>query len=98
MHDLPIQERLSKFLLTYCLTPHSTTGIAPAELLMGHIPSSFLDNLLPDLSLKVGNRQAKQKLSHTTLNQLALLYLKKLSLQRTSQECLLNGYLVQWQK
>ena len=64
MHDLPIQERLSKFLLIYCLTPHSTTGIAPAELLMGRRPRSLLDNLHPDLSLKVGNRQAKQKLSH----------------------------------
>ena len=64
MHDLPIQERLSKFLLTYRLTPHSATGIAPAELFMGHRPHSLLDNLRPDLSLKVGSRQVKQKLSH----------------------------------
>ena len=64
MHDLPIQERLSKFLLTYPLTLHSTTDIPPAELLIGHCPRSLMDNLRLDLSLKVGNRQAKQKLSH----------------------------------
>ena len=63
MHNLPIQEQLSKFLSTYHLTPHSTTGIVPVELLIGHYPCSLLDNLCPDLSLKVGNRQAKQKLS-----------------------------------
>ena len=31
---------------------------------MGRRPCSLLNNLRPDLSLKVGNRQAKQKLSH----------------------------------
>ena len=46
---------------------------------MGRRPRSLLDKR-PDLSLKVGNRQAKQKLS-----QLAFLQLEKLSLQRTSQ-------------
>ena len=64
MHDLPIQERLSKFLLAYPLTLHSTTDIPPAELLIGRCPRSLMDNLRLDLSLKVGNRQAKQKLSH----------------------------------
>ncbi len=64
MHNLPIQDRLSKFLLTYRLTPHTTTGIAPAELLMGRRPHSLLDNLIPDLSQKLEYRQVKQKLSH----------------------------------
>ena len=63
MHNLPIQDRLSKFLLTYRLTPHTTTGVAPAELLMGRRPYSLLDNLIPDLSQKVEYRQVKQKLS-----------------------------------
>ena len=31
----PIQEKLSKFLFTYLITPYFTTGIAPSELLMG---------------------------------------------------------------
>ena len=64
LSDLPIQERLSKFLFTYRLTPHTTTGIAPAELLMGRRPRAALDNLRPDVSQKVEHKQAKQKLSH----------------------------------
>ena len=64
MSDLPIQERLSKFLFIYRLTPHSTTGVAPAELLMGCRPHSLLDNLHPDISQRVERQQAKQKLCH----------------------------------
>ena len=64
MPDIPIQERLSKFLFTYRLTPHSTTGVAPAELLMGRRRRARLDNLHPDLAEHVEHRQAKQKQSH----------------------------------
>ena len=64
LSDLLIQERLSKFLFTYRLTPHTTTGIAPAELLIGCRPRTVLDNLHPDVSQKVEHKQAKQKLSH----------------------------------
>ena len=66
LSDLPIQERLSKFFFSYRLTPHTTTGVAPAELLMGRRPRSLLDNLHPDLSQRVEHRQAKQKQSHDT--------------------------------
>jgi len=31
-----VEEKLIKFLFKYRITPHSTTGIPPAELLMGH--------------------------------------------------------------
>ena len=30
-----VQEKISRFLLRYRVTPHSTTGLLPAELLMG---------------------------------------------------------------
>ena len=50
-------------MFTYCLTPHSTAGMAPAELLMGRRPLSLLDSLQPDLSLRVEYRQAMQKTS-----------------------------------
>lgn len=33
-----LKNRLAKFLFCYCLTPHSTTGVSPAELLLGRIP------------------------------------------------------------
>ena len=68
MHNLPIQDRLSKFLLTYRLTPHTTTGVVPAELLMDCRPRSLFDNLIPDLSQKVEYRQVKKKLSHYSSN------------------------------
>ena len=48
-----IQEKLSKFLFTYRLTPHSTTGVLPAELLMGHRLRSRLDLLFPDIRDRV---------------------------------------------
>ena len=59
-----IQTRLSKFLLWYRLTPHSTTGIAPAELLLGRRPRSVLDLMKPDLSSKVQQKQEAQKVHH----------------------------------
>ena len=54
-----IQEKLSKFLFTYRLTPHSTTGVSPAELLMGHRLQSRLDLLFPDIRDRVQSQQKK---------------------------------------
>ena len=48
-----LETRLSKFLLWYQLTPHSTTGFCPAELLMNRRPRSVLDLVKPDLKNKV---------------------------------------------
>jgi ribosomal protein L21E len=56
-----LQERLSKFLFKYRLTPHSTTGVAPSEMLMGRKLRSRLDLLFPDMSEKVRKQQEKQK-------------------------------------
>ena len=36
-------DRISRFLFQYQLTPHSTTGVSPAELLMGRSLHSNLD-------------------------------------------------------
>ena len=51
---------LSKFLFHYRLTPHTTTGIAPAELLLGRRPRSCLDLVKPDLSQQVQRKQLTQ--------------------------------------
>ena len=59
-----LETRLSKFLLWYRLTPHTTTGIAPAELLLGRLPRSILDLLRPDLDRKVKQKQESQKTHH----------------------------------
>ena len=42
-----VQERLSKFLLTYRITPHTSTGVSPAQLLMKRRLRSRLDRLSP---------------------------------------------------
>ena len=47
-----IQDWLSKFLLHY-RNPHTTTGVPPAELLMGRRLRTQLDLLFPDVSKRV---------------------------------------------
>ena len=59
-----IQERLSKFLFSYRITPHTVTGVSPAELLMGRRLHSRLDLLYPGISQKVQTQQSKQKQGH----------------------------------
>ena len=51
--------RISKFLLTYRLTPHPVTGEALSKLMFGRIISGSLDLVRPDLRNKVANNQAK---------------------------------------
>ena len=55
-----LQEKLSKFLFKYGITPHSTTGLPPAELLMERCPQSRLDMLFLDVSKTVEKAQDKQ--------------------------------------
>ncbi len=55
-----IQEHLSKFLLKYSIIPQTTTGVAPAQLLMGRRLQSHLDQLFPDLTQCVEKQQASQ--------------------------------------
>ena len=59
-----VAEKLTKFLFKYWITPHSTTGIPPAELLMGRRLRSQLDLLQPDLPSKIEYSQANQKSNH----------------------------------
>ena len=61
-----LEIRLARFLFWYTLTPHSTTGVSPAELLLGRIPRSQLDLLKPELSTKVQLKQEAQKKNHDT--------------------------------
>ena len=56
-----IETRLSKLLFWYRLTPHSTTGVPPSELLLGRVPRSLLK---PSLSTKVQQKQEVQKFNH----------------------------------
>ena len=59
-----LQDRVNSFLLKYCMTPQTTTGVSPAELLMGRKLRTHLDLLVPDIGGKVRMRQNLQKHSH----------------------------------
>ncbi len=59
-----IQEKLVKFLFMYRITPHSTTGVPPAELLMGRRLCSRFDAMYPDIGRTVEAKQWHQKKSN----------------------------------
>ena len=64
MKEGTIQTKLSRFLFKYRITPHSTTGQAPSELMFGRRLHTHFDNLHPDLNNKVRASQEKQKQAH----------------------------------
>ena len=43
-----LDTQLCRYLYTYCNTPHSSTGVSPAELLFKRCPASRLSQLKPD--------------------------------------------------
>ena len=56
-----IEDKLARFLFQYRITPHTTTGTSPAELLMGRRLRSQLDILKPSIADRVSNKQEEQK-------------------------------------
>ena len=63
MKDEPgsLSSKVSRFLLSYRSTPHSTTGESPAELFIGRKLRTRLSLLKPQLDNSVFEKQAKQK-------------------------------------
>ena len=61
---LSLQHRLAIVLMTQHVTPHSTTGVPPAELLMKRQLTTTLERIKPNLSEKVKEKQEKQKQYH----------------------------------
>ncbi len=59
MKEGTVQTNLSRFLFNYGITPHSSTGMLPAELLFGRRLNSHLDNLKPSLGEKIQQNQKK---------------------------------------
>ena len=59
-----IETRLSRFLFQYRITPHTTTGRSPAEMLMGRHLRSHLDQIRPDVAQRVQRSQERQKVNH----------------------------------
>ena len=54
-----IRTRLAKGLKAYRLTPHSTTGMSPAEMLLGRHPKARLDLLKPLTAERIEANQWK---------------------------------------
>ena len=53
------QQRLMSFLLTYRITPHTTTNIAPCTLFLKREVRTRFDLMRPDISGKVATKQAQ---------------------------------------
>ena len=64
---IPSQQCLAEFLLTYRVTPHSTTNESPSKLLMGRELRTCLDLLHPDCGSTVLEHQSQQKDQHDTV-------------------------------
>ncbi|KAI0231136.1 hypothetical protein LSAT2_018499, partial [Lamellibrachia satsuma] len=64
MHGGDLETKLARFLFDYRITPHSTTGIAPAELLMHRQLKTRLHLIRPDVGVKVVVEQTKQTAKH----------------------------------
>ena len=62
-----LELKLSHFLFHYRLTPQTTTGQSPTELLLGRRIKSRLDLLLPNVKTKVAQSLQRQKQNHDKL-------------------------------
>ena len=56
-----LETQISRFLFRYRITPHSTTAVSPAELLLGRRPRSHLDFVRPHLEQQVQDKQLAQQ-------------------------------------
>jgi len=62
--DGPLETRLNQFLFKYRITPQTTTGLSPAEMLFGRRLRSHLDLLMPTVARRVCANQQQQKVNH----------------------------------
>ena len=59
-----IQTQIDQLLFNYRITPQTTTGVSPAELMFGRRLRSVFDLMKPDLHNRVEKEQERQKLAH----------------------------------
>ena len=62
--DGTVETKLARFLLSYRITPQSTTGNSPAQLRWGRSLRSHLDLLRLDVAAKVHAAQSRQKIQY----------------------------------
>ena len=59
-----IETKVSRFLFRYRITPHTTTGQSPAQLLMNRQPKNRLALARPSIEKRVQSKQEEQKRGH----------------------------------
>ena len=59
-----LEAQVARFLFTYRITPQTTTGISPSELLLGQRLGCHLDFICPNLDSRVHQNQCRQKDTH----------------------------------
>ena len=64
VRDGTLESRIARVLFSYRIAVHSTTGRSPAEMLIGRLPHTRMDLLVPTPSVRVQESQAKQKARH----------------------------------
>ena len=64
MTEGSLQQKLARFLFHYRITPQTTTGVSPSQLLMNRELRSVLHLLNPNITDRVESSQSTQKKSH----------------------------------
>jgi len=64
MTDGTMESRVARLLSRYRITPQSTTGVSPAELMFGRKLRTRLDLIRPEMGNRVRQQQSKQKQNH----------------------------------
>ena len=64
MNGGSVETCVSRIRAQYRITPPTSTGVSPAELLLGRKPRSRLHLVYPEINRKVRQSQASQKLAH----------------------------------
>ena len=59
-----VKTKVSRLLFKYRLTPQSSTGVSPSELMFGRRIHSSLDNIQPSLERKTNHNLERQKKAH----------------------------------
>ena len=58
------ESEISRFLFSHRNTPHATTGVTPAELLLHRKPRSLLTMQRPSTAERVRKQQIQQEMNH----------------------------------
>ena len=67
-----IQTLISRLLFSYRITPHSSTGVSPAELLMGRKLNSVLSTIKPNKESRWRMKNAKDFYANAALRQFSI--------------------------